>query len=116
MAAENQPQSDHDLLIILNANFGSFQNSHTTEMKALNDKVTQFIVSMDQKAAKSDIVRLESLVGSQDKRISDLEEIRKIHGVQKETTAKIGKMGLNTWTFILGTILSLIALYQFLTK
>lgn len=116
MPPENQPQSDHDLLIILNANFGSFQNSHTTQMKDLNDKITQFLVLMEQKAAKSDFVHLQSSIKDHSERIKKMEEEHKTIDVKKETTINFGKFGVRTISFIVGTAVAAIAIYQFFTK
>lgn len=127
MENENRADRDHDLLIKLNTKFDSFEKAVTSIWESLGDKMNRILVQMENKADKSDVLRLEaSLVGlaqrvakveslehrlevveKMEPRIDTLERWKSESDTRKQTLINLGNINVKFWGWFL-SIASLI--------
>jgi len=100
----DEQMSDHDLLIRLDTKFEVFVQNHTSTWATFTDLVQKFMLGIDKKADKMDILEISKRIVDLEKKVGEHETSFKINNGKNQFAFQIGEWGLKSWGALIATV------------
>jgi len=115
MERDHTDRNDHDLLIKLDTRFNSVENMFCRMSDSINDKISQILAILNTKVDKNEFDTLKQQTEAHLVRIKDIEQTQRDAQVRKQFVVDLGSMGVRSWLFLTGAIITVITIVRSLS-